>query len=197
MATFWTPVVHTSLQLVAHEVQLELIRLAHDNRAASFADTPALSTSALSAVALPSHVVSQIANAKKGVGVSDSVAQRPSVAPPAAVSVATSGNFLIAAAAQQRGSEMNRKRSRVAASTSAVSITGAGDVLASAKSAAGPSTLQRPYPVVYRCEFCCILPPEHLSHLPHFRSLLYDFVAHAQFKKALPTRCAVLCGLMI
>jgi hypothetical protein len=160
------------LQLVAHEVQLELIRLAHDSRITAAGGTPAAST-ALAAVALPAHVTAQLVNAKMGGNAAAAVYQSASTQISAANSVAQPGNFLIAAAAQQRSSEMIRKRSRVAARAGAAggsSIAGseskaeANAVLkgnASASSRANPDgamrraavpSLLRLYPVIYRCE---------------------------------------------
>ena len=105
--------------------------------------------------------------------------------PSAASAAARAGNFLLVAAAQQRGSEMTRKRSRVAARvnlgqggtdgraapapttsyTAPLSVPcedGCSAAIGAAHAdPAGNSSEavppQHPYPVVYRCEFTAML----------------------------------------
>jgi hypothetical protein len=145
-------------QLVSHEIQLELIRLAHDNRvAAAVGGDSSASASSLAAVVLPSHVTSQLANARN-------VSSKSTVLPVVGSTVSSltrPGNFLIAAAAQQRDSEMTRKRSRVAARAGAsnendlrggVSILPVANVLSITSVPISASLSTCPYPVIYQCE---------------------------------------------
>ena len=161
---------------MAHEVQLALIRAAHEARLAAAAAVVATGPSAslrnsqsgdtLAPVALPAHVKAQLAHAKQGTSavLSSAAAVVVSSLGSAASAVARSGNFLLAAAAQSRGSEMMRKRSRVAArvghdrggadersAASAAPLSATPSCDDSAVTAVEPTT-QHPYPVVYRCE---------------------------------------------
>jgi len=102
-----------TLQLIAHEVHLEHIRAMHVQRlAAAEAATGAAGAhasggSSVATVALPAHVTSQLAHAKQGTSaVLASAPVASDIARP--TRSAPGNNFLLAAAAQQRGSEMTR-----------------------------------------------------------------------------------------
>ena len=162
---------------MAHEVQLALIRAAHEARLSAAAAVVASGPSAslrnsqsgdtLAPVALPAHVKAQLVHAKQGTSAVHSSATAAVVSSlgSAAGAAARSGNFLLAAAAQSRGSEMMRKRSRVAArvghdrggaderhAASAAPLSASPSCDGSAATAAVEETTQHPYPVVYRCE---------------------------------------------
>lgn len=158
-----------TLQLIAHEVHLEHIRAMHVQRlAAAEAATGAGGAhasggSSVATVALPAHVTSQLAHAKQGTSaVLASAPVASDIARP--TRSAPGNNFLLAAAAQQRGSEMTRKRSLVAARISHGQGGAEGRAVAAPLTApedakegqptgtATAAPAQNPYPVVYRCE---------------------------------------------